>query len=217
MSFDDAIRDVEDKLTPRLKLDVWERSLYYLLFRRTHLEGRTDGSFSIQELAGALGIGDSKVREAIRSMDAKGCVRISDRSRKGHLIRVFLPSEIAGLASSQTPPVEPDIEALDFYTSRRYVSALVEREGSKCFYCLRELTVDSAVLDHTVAQVDGVNNSYRNIVASCYSCNSLKQGKPGDEFIRDLYRRGLLSAHEFEDRSTALARLRAGELVPRLA
>lgn len=215
MNLEETIRQIEDNLGPKLGLDAWERTLYYHLFRHTHLTGKSEGVFGILPLAETLGMSDFKVREVIRAMNAKGCIRIEDRSRKGHLIRVLLPEEIPGLIpleDGSSPTL--DIEKVDFFTSRKYVAAILAREERRCFYCLRELKTETAVLDHVAPQVGGLDNSYRNIVAACHECNSLKQGRNGDEFLRDLYRKGLLTGPEFENRNTAVIQLRAGELRP---
>lgn len=161
-------------------------------------------------------MGESKIRDSIRSMDRKGCIQIEDRSRKGHFLRILLPREIASLSlearNNQAPPL--DIETLDFFTGRKYLASLLARENNRCFYCLREVTAESASLDHVIAQADASDNSYRNVVVACHQCNSLKQATAGDEFLRILYRKGLLSVIEFEDRNAALESLRSGRLVP---
>ena len=67
-----------------------------------------------------------------------------------------------------------------------------------------------------VAQSSGGNNSYKNIVASCYDANSLKNNKPVDEFLRALYKNEILSLNEFEEMKLKLKKLQNGELVPSL-
>ena len=71
-------------------------------------------------------------------------------------------------------------------------------------------------LDHVNAQMNSVDNSYRNVVVACCECNSRKQGRNGEDFIRVLYRNGVLSASECQDRVEAIERLRSGKLVPKL-
>ena len=65
-----------------------------------------------------------------------------------------------------------------------------------------------------VSQLKGGNNSYRNIVAACHKCNTRKQGSESEDFLRDLYRKGLLSESEIEGRLSALEALRNGDLRP---
>lgn len=94
MNLQEVIEQIEDYLCPQLKLNVWEKSLYYYLFRHTLLFDKRESIFSITELAKATDISDFKVREVIRSLDVKGCVKIINRSLKGHLLHVFFPNEI---------------------------------------------------------------------------------------------------------------------------
>jgi hypothetical protein len=198
-----------------LKLDAYERSLYYHLARHTRAEGKESALFSVAGLARRLGISDYAVRDRIRSMDQKGCIKIEERSKDGHQIRVFLPDEIAGLPSNDTKEVPVDIEAIDFYSDRRWADVLLKRDDSRCFYCLRELR-SNWVLDHVVAVAHGGTNSYRNIVACCHECNAAKQASSAEDFLRSLYRRGLLGSPELEARKQALESLASGRLVPEI-
>src|SRR5579863_2251044 len=105
-----ALRDIEDRLMAGLKLDAYERSLYYHLARHTRAEGKESALFSIAQLAKRLGMSDYAVRDRIRSMDQKGCIKIEERSKDGHQIRVLLPEEIAGLSVTDVPQAPVDIE-----------------------------------------------------------------------------------------------------------
>ena len=107
-----------------------------------------------------------------------------------------------------------NLETYDFYANPMGRRAIIEREGGRCFYCLRGINSDSAVLDHAVGQLVRLDNSYKNIVACCHECNSLKSGMVADDFIRELYRRGRLNAAEMESRLSALAALQRGEVKP---
>jgi hypothetical protein len=71
-------------------------------------------------------------------------------------------------------------------------------------------------LDHVVSQLNGGDNSYKNIVASCHKCNNRKQGFDAEDFLRGLYRKGMLSESEFEGRLSALKALWQGDLKPDL-
>ena len=168
-------------------------------------------------MAQGTGFSSDKVRKSIRSMDVKGCIKIEDRSRKGHVIRVFLPDEIDGLVPVEPADIAPtDIESLDFFAGRKYLKALLRREGGRCFYCLRTVTEDGCALDHVVPQVSGGDNSFRNIVVACHECNTCKQDTAPADFLRTLYRDGLLSKEDLRARSEALAELQAGDRKPSL-
>ena len=216
MDWSKVAADIEDLLAPKLQLDVYERTLYYHMLRHTRIAGKESASFGLATLGSATGMSDWKVREAVRSMDSKGCIKIEDRTAKGHLIRVLLPSELPDLQTVSEVNSTVDIETLDFFTGRRYLKALLVREDERCFYCLRRVAPESCVLDHVNPQVNGPDNSYRNIVVACHECNSAKQGRNGEDFVRLLYRNGLLSASECQDRLEAVNALRAGKLVPEL-
>jgi 5-methylcytosine-specific restriction endonuclease McrA/predicted DNA-binding transcriptional regulator len=209
------LKDIEDRLMAGLELDAYERSLYYHLVRHTRAEGKESALFSIAKLAKRLGMSDYAVRDRVRSMDKKGCIKVEERSKDGHHIRVLLPDEIQHLPSTDVREDPVDIEAIDFYSERRWADVLLKREGSRCFYCLREL-VSNWVLDHVVPAVNGGGNSYRNVVACCHECNAAKQASSARNFLRELYRRGLLAPPEFEARTLALGRLESGDLVPEI-
>jgi len=208
-----VMQQCEDYLFPKLQMTIRERSLYYHFFRHTHLAGRDQHLFAIYPLAAELQIAHSSVRNSIREMARKGCIGI-ERSRQGHIISVVLPSEIEGVLPGEEIVKDVDIEKLDFYSDRRFVAALLQREGGKCFYCYRVVSSDNCELDHLVPRAVDEDNSYRNIVVSCHDCNSVKAGKPAEDFLRSLYRGGVISQGELQERVEALGLLRAGELKP---
>jgi len=214
MNLDETIQHIEDHLVKKLSLDPWERVLYYHLLRHTHVLGKQKAVFSIATVAKSSGLSESKVRDSFRSLNRKGCLRIENRSGKGHVIHVLLPVEVDGVVPVLQPEQHVDIESIDFYKDRRYISALLKREANLCFYCLREVSADSCHHDHVKPQVDAADNSYRNIVVACHDCNATKQGKAGDDFVRALYRAHVLSRSDLDDRLKALQSLQAGELVP---
>ena len=204
MNVEAIIKQCEDYLFTSMKLSVRERVLYYHLLRPTHLEGKSSALFALLPLANATGVSESSSREDIRSLNERGCIKIEDRSRNGHLVRVFLPEEIAGVLPNVTTTVGVDIETLDFFESRKFVSVLLAREDYRCFYCLKDILVETCQLDHAIPQVVIRNNSYRNIVCSCHECNALKQDQVASEFLRSLYRKGVLSQLDLENRLTFL-------------
>lgn len=212
-----TIADVEDLLFPQLKLDPWERTLYLHLLRHTRLQGVPSALFAVAPLSKALPVSDIKVREVVRSLHAKGCISIEDRSRQGHLIHVFLPADLPSLSKIAPARLEAlDVESLDFFNDPRCAAAILEREGHCCFYCLRALTTQSCELDHLIPQAERLDNSYRNIVASCHQCNKAKGATEVAGFIRGRYRAGLLSEEELQHRLAALAAVQEGARVPKV-
>lgn len=208
-----ALKNCEDHLFNVKRMTVRERSLYYHIFRHTRLVGKTSGLFALQPLAAALGISESSIREDVRSLHERGCIRIEERSRAGHRLAVLLPDEIEGVLPSEDAGQHVDLEILDFFAGRRYVAVLLAREQGACFYCLRSVHPDNCELDHVVARADRTDNSYRNIVVSCHDCNTIKQAQLAEDFVRSLYRRGVLSATDLEGRLLSLELLQSGKLV----
>ena len=208
--------EVEDRLVPGLHLDVWERALYYHLLRHTRLNTGPSAMFAIAPLSKAVGISDIKVREALRSLHRKGCVKIEDRSRKGHLVSVLLPSEVAALPLPPELVVQFDIEVLDFFMGRRYVAELLRRENGACVYCMKKVTAETCELDHLIPQAVELQHSYRNIVIACHGCNKAKGETAASDFVRKLYRDGILNEAELQGRLARVAAIQAGEVVPEI-
>jgi hypothetical protein len=144
-------------------------------------------------------------------VELKGCISI-EQTRKGHIVRVFLPSEL-NIKEPQSSAVI-NIEGMDLF-NREYVSKFLEREQYKCFYCLKSINKENCELDHVVAQAIKRDNSYRNIVAACHKCNTHKQGSDAKAFLRELFRKDLLDENDFLNRKISmLAALESGSLKP---
>jgi 5-methylcytosine-specific restriction endonuclease McrA len=211
-----VIRHCEDHLFHAKAFSVQERILYYHLLRHSRLEGQEQVLVSLVPLANALQISESTVRDCIRALHERGCIRIVERSRQGHLIRISLPEEIDGVIPAAAPAVEIKLEELDFFTGRRYIGALIARERGKCFYCFKAIRPETCELDHVQSRANGTDNNYRNIVASCHGCNTTKQATPAQDFVRALYRKGVLSQAELAERLDSLEKLSAGQIQPNL-
>jgi 5-methylcytosine-specific restriction endonuclease McrA len=116
-----------------------------------------------------------------------------------------LPLPVDATASS--------LEEIDFFEVGENRSRIFQREGERCFYCLRRITSENFVIEHVASRPIG-DNSYRNVVAACLQCNNRKGRSGAEDFLRTLYREALLSADDFEDRICHLESLRKGELKP---
>jgi len=211
-----VIKNCEDHLFPLKEFSVQERILYYHLLRHSRLEGQEQALFALLPLANALKISESTVRDSIRALHERGCIQIVERSRQGHLIRVSLPEEIGGVIPEAAQEIEIKIEELDFFSSRRFVGALIARENGRCFYCLKAVRPEVCELDHVQPRANGNDNSYRNIVVACHGCNTTKQASPAQDFVRALYRKGVLSQEELTARLNALENLAAGKIRPNM-
>ena len=177
--------------------------------------GQRTVEISIDSLAQATGL-SAQVRQHIRTLESKDAVRILSGGRTGTTIEIYTPSEIEGCIKTKTSTDTFDLETYDFYMNPLGRRAIIEREGGRCFYCLHEINSDSAVLNHAVGRLIRLDNSYRNIVACCHECNSLKSGMSPEDFIRAIYRRVRLNATEMESRLTALGALQRGEIKPEI-
>jgi len=217
-------KQLEDDLVPRLGLNLTERVVYAHLLRHSRLAGKRQLRFSIPWLARSVRLSDATTRHAVRSLAAKGALRLVDRTLAGHLVEVFLPEEIhATPPEGAVPsclarrPGSASLEDMDFLQVSSRREAIHARERGLCFYCLRRFVARGRVLDHVVPLVRGGSNSYRNLVSCCVECNSQKGETAAEDFLRSLYRLRRLTSAELEARLRALEALAAGELRPILA
>jgi hypothetical protein len=214
---------MEDLVVPRLRLSVIDRVVYSHLLRHSRLEGRVELRFSILWLARGACLSTASARKAVRSLVAKGVLRLDERSKAGHFVKVHLPEEMRSVRAGEnaacgamSAPSTDDIEKADFLESRALRQAIHAREGGVCFYCLGRLRPRVRCIDHVVAQVRGGGNGYRNLVSACAECNSQKGEQRAEDLLRWLCREGRLSTGELSGRLRALARLAAGKLRPSL-
>jgi 5-methylcytosine-specific restriction endonuclease McrA len=212
-------KDFED-LAQRLRLNVIERAVYSHLLRHTRLEGKLRQRFTMTELACRVGISRGPVRKAIRRLADHRILRLVDRSYGGHLMEVRLPAEVRATRRKMEtrgpskPPGEAHLEQRDFLTSQAPRKAIHAREGGKCFYCLWRVPARSRCLDHVVPCAKSGQNSYRNLVSYCVPCNWQKSDHKAEDFLRELYRDGRLSAKDLSARLRAVQELAAGKLRP---
>jgi hypothetical protein len=216
-------KQLEDLAVPRLHLSVFDRAVYSYLLRHSRLEGRLQLRFSILWLARGACISTWAARKAVRSLVAKGALRLAERSKAGHVVKVFLPEEIRSVRAGKIAardavrvPSVANLEKVDCLLTGALREAIHEREGGVCFYCLGRMKPRVRCLDHVVPRVRGGGNGYRNLVSSCAECNSQKGERRAEDFLRWLYREGRLSAGELSGRLRALAGLAAGKLRPAL-
>jgi len=213
VSLEQVLQDAEDFLFPQLTFSARERALYYHLLRKAWIgESRpvhAEITVSVDGLATALGWSPD-VRYVLRDLTKKGVLTAS-RSRKGHFVKVLLPREVAGVQFVEAASDVEDLSTADVYAGRRFAELILKREGSSCFYCLRSISLTDVELDHAVPLAAGGDSTFRNVVASCHDCNSLKRDVAPGDFIRMLYRRGLLNAREMENGLGRLNDLFAGQ------
>jgi len=119
-------KQMEDLAVPRLHLSVIDRVVYSYLLSHSRLEGRPELRFSILWLARGACLSTASVRKAVRSLVAKGAMRLAERSRAGHVVAVRWPEEIrsvggkiAARAANRLPaggrmPSAGELEKADF-------------------------------------------------------------------------------------------------------
>jgi hypothetical protein len=207
-------RDVEDRLVPCLSLGAGERALYYHLLRHTHAEGRCVVQISKRVLARGMGMSTTTIHAHLRSLAQKECLKVLERNLSGHVIEVFVPAEIPACRQPRDISEELDLEKVNCYRNERMRAAILRRENSCCFYCLRALKADTAAYDHVVPPAQGGNSTYRNIVACCLECNATKGNGSAADFLRQLYRSGRLTSSDLDSRLAALDSLQRGHLAP---
>ena len=212
MDWQKILVSIEDVLIPHYGFDIYQRGMYLYILNQTRLRGFETSTIPLSTISSALNCSAWQARKTIRQLAENGCIEL-EQTRNGHAVKVRLPDEL-GISIRSSEKVQLNIEDIDFFSGRKYVSSLIERERNKCFFCLSGISEENCELDHVVSQVKGGNNSYRNIVAACHKCNTRKQASESEDFLRDLYRKGLLSETELEGRLSALEALKNGDLKP---
>lgn len=212
--------EIQDHLVPIL--DTYEQAIYHYIFRHTYLINLETTIFSTRSAeigfgAGATGTQPSCTSRSkkLRSLELKGAINILERSHKGMLVKIVLPQDISGLIKSNEL-FEIDVDSLDFYKDRRLLLTILEREDYRCFYTGKKITEEKCYLDHVVASSIHGNNSYKNIVASSYDANSMKNNKAVGDFIRQLYKEDIISLIEFDLLKKKIEDLKKGLLAPNI-
>lgn len=210
----------QDYLAP--KLDTYEQAIYLYIVRHSRLVGLSEVVLGFKSararMATGIGEGGKPMAEntcyrKLRNLHDKGCIEILGSESTGTRIKVMLPEEIPGVIINPDSVGQIDIETIDFFEDTAMRLLILEREQKRCFYCFRQLNKENWVAEHVISRPAG-DNSYRNIVAGCRPCNNKKGSTPALEFVRQLYRDGLLDQDEHQGRLNALERLVAGELTP---
>ncbi len=215
------INDFVDLVVP--KLDTTELSIYLYVVRHSWLEGKESiivsisnaaksNSFGLGNKGGTMGI--SATRNKVYTLEKKGFVKVIDSTYSGLRIKPILPWDVPDLKrQSELDKEKIPMEKLDFYSDPFLRMAILKRENNRCFYSFQKITEDNFVIDHVVSKPNG-DNSYMNLVATTKAMNSKKDNMTADDFLRVLYRDGLLSEDELTDRLDALERLKAGHSKP---
>ena len=203
---------IEDELVPTAGLDVFERSLYYHLLRRSRMEGRREVLVGMDALARQARMSGPTVRDRLHRLEQKGVLKFLRQDHAGTRLEILLPAEILPEVEARVERATVELETLDFFRDPAGRLAILRREAGRCFYCRRVMTPETVTFDHAIPRARGGNNTYRNIAACCFDCNSRKTGKMPAEYVRWLRRRGSLSEEQLEERLAAVEALGRGEL-----
>ena len=220
MDLREFIVQFQDHLAP--KLDTYEQAIYLYVFRHSRLLDLDEAAIGFKSartrLATGVGEGGNPMSEStaykkLASLQAKGCITIVRTNHTGRVLRLHLPAEIPGLIPEPITEPELDLEAMDFFNVPENRALLLKRESYRCFYTFQQLDADNFIIEHVVSRPAG-NNSYRNCVAASREANNKKGAMSAEDFVRQLFREGLLSEPELHDRLQAIVKLKAGELRP---
>jgi hypothetical protein len=218
--FAQVFTQFQDHLAPRL--DMYEQAIYLYVLRHTVIEGKREATIGFKSARKkfAFGIGkagtspsEGVIYEKLATLEAKGCIKVLSSERSGTRLQIVLPSEIPDLITLATDVVEVELEDLDFFSVLENRKLILEREKWNCFFCLAKLDENNHVIEHVLSRPEG-DSSFRNVVAACRRCNNRKSATSAEDFLRTLYREGILSGEELSARIKFLGQLRAGELRP---
>ena len=70
------------------------------------------------------------------------------------------------------------------------VEELIERDGSACVWCGRELWLRDLTREHVIPRSRGGHMTAENAVVACRACNKRRGSKPVDAYVRELQRDG---------------------------
>ena len=223
MQAEKHIQDIIDFAEPQM--DVYEFAIYMYLVRHTRLIGKTEDVFGFKSIRKkmVIGVGEKGTPMSegtcygrLKSLESKGFIKTLDSVFSGQRIKVFYPAEINGLIKEVINySTTFNIENVDFFETAENREKILVRDDRKCFYCFKSLSKDGYVIEHVISRPEG-NNSYRNLVASCRSCNNKKDNLPVHDFIRKLYRDNIISDTDLTSLTNKLEKLRNGELKPKL-
>ncbi|WP_299497226.1 HNH endonuclease domain-containing protein [uncultured Shewanella sp.] len=221
MNTEQFFKEYVDLVVP--KLETIEQAIYLYVVRHTIFENKENilvsissaaksNAFGLSGRGGTMGI--SQTRDKVYTLQEKGFIEVVDSTSKGLRLKAVLPSENPAVrAEVDIKEQSVPLEELDFYAVPELRQALRDREGNKCFYSFKKITNENFTIDHVISRPKG-KNTYNNLVATTKAMNNKKANMAAQDFLRSLYRDGLLSESEFQERTIYLEQLQAWELKP---
>jgi len=212
--------DYATKYLSRL-LKVRPFVMYILLFKRAYFEeGKRTITVKLSELGENLlsDLGQPMSHDVVkRGVNDLVRLRIIEKRppKPGQIneYEVKLPSEIREVKEMIKKAEEKTDEFIDdskddFYTDPQKRIEILKREDYKCFYCLQEIQRDDFYLDHLLPRTKGGQNYKTNLVASCRTCNTKKNATESEEFLLQVYRKGLITQEEYQGQKEKLVKLK---------
>lgn len=203
VNFEQTYKEVIDYLGP--SQTVYEQTIYQLLFRMSHAEGRAEVRAGQRQLArigplptktGMTNRGgtitrssQAQIRTTVESLQHKGHIQAADTTFQGTLFRVLLPREIPecmALITEAENLEDAKIAKNDFYKIQENRIKVFERDGFRCRYCDTKITPGNATLDHIKRVSDSGTHAFENLVTCCLKCNAIKGARKPDETLLDL-------------------------------
>jgi hypothetical protein len=111
MDLREFIAQFQDHLAP--KLDTYEQAIYLYVFRHSRLIGLEHVTLGFKSARRHMARGAGEKGKAmslntvylkLASLQSKGCIDVLRTTDAGRELRVYLPSEIAGLIAPTTAP-----------------------------------------------------------------------------------------------------------------
>lgn len=214
------VADYQDYGAPLL--DVYEQAIYIYIVRHTFLNDVEEAVIGFKSARKKMAFGTGKagtppsetiVYEKLRGLERKGFVTIVASERTGTRIRLMSPFLNEGLRPKRHSSPYIEIENADFFENPSNRKLILKRECHRCFYCSAALDENNYVIEHVISRPLG-DNSFKNLVASCRQCNNRKDSSSAADFLRRIYRDGLLSQSELGERLSRLEQLQLGNLRP---
>ena len=211
-----------DNIAP--SLNVNQQSVYLYLLSKALKLTSTEVTVSIKGERKLMGFGmgdstkpmsESTVTKCFQFLQAHGLIKKIDTVRIGTRLHVTFPLSAANFRPKLEAVRLRSMDEIDFFLEPIARNAILAREGRRCFYCSASLSNENYAMEHVISRPKG-DNSYRNIVAACLSCNNSKKALEAEDFVRSLYRDHILNKDQVSLTVKKIAELREGRLVPRL-
>ena len=202
--------DYATKYLSRL-LKVRAFVMYLLLFKKAYFENGTDfikvkiselGQYLVSDLGQPMS--NDTVKKGINDLLGLKIIRKNNNQIKPGQINeytILLPSKIREVQEMIKADNEEilfqDDSTLDYYSDMKRRKEILKRDEFLCFYCHQGLTEDNFYLDHLIPKSIGGQNYKSNLVASCKSCNTIKNNLSCEEFLLTTYRKGVIAQNEF--------------------